>query len=84
VKDVYFQQGNNPKHTFKTAKLWFSTKKVDVLPWPASSLDMDIIEHVWDHLDHLVHVCEVLPRNDNELWEAPHEKWQGIDQCSIT
>jgi transposase len=82
-KNVYFQQDNDPKHTSLAAKHWFSTKRIDVLPWPACSPDMNIIEHVWDHLDRLVRAREVLPRNPDELWAALEEEWYGISPAFI-
>jgi hypothetical protein len=45
---VIFQQDNDPKHQCKVAEVWFQKKNVKCLPWPPSSLDMNIIEHVWD------------------------------------
>lgn len=53
-RDYFFQQENNPKHTCQAATTWFEENGVDVLPWAASSPDMSIIEHVWDHLDHMI------------------------------
>ncbi len=53
-------------------------KQIDLLPWAPSSPDMNIIEHVWDHLDHLVRMQNLLPRNKEEFWVALQEEWYGI------
>ena len=79
-KDIYFQQDNDPKHTSRVAKDWFSKKKVDVLSWPANSPDMNIIEHAWDYLDRRVRTRTTLHRNCDELWKALLEEWAGIEQ----
>ena len=50
-KDIYFQQDNDPKHTSHLAQDWFKKKKFDQLNWPASSPNMNIIEHVWEYLE---------------------------------
>lgn len=75
---VIFQQDNDPKHTSRVAKEWFEAKKFKVLPWPPSSPDMNIIEHVWDQLDHLVRARNPLPRNKDEMWAALQEEWYNF------
>ena len=45
---LIFQQDNDPKHQSKVAESWFLSKNVKWLPWSPSSLDMNIIEHVWN------------------------------------
>ena len=62
-KDIYFQQDNDPKHTSLLAQDWFKKKKVDKLDWPASSSDMNIIEHLWEYLECRVHTRSPLLRN---------------------
>ena len=57
---IYFQQNNDPKHTSKLAKAYLTLKNIDVLNWPPSSPDMSPIENAWDHLDHMVHLCNPL------------------------
>ncbi|KLO06465.1 hypothetical protein SCHPADRAFT_838046 [Schizopora paradoxa] len=39
---------------------------------------MNIIEHVWDHLDRLVRSRDPLPKNKQEFWDALQEEWYGI------
>ncbi|KAL0957301.1 hypothetical protein HGRIS_014897 [Hohenbuehelia grisea] len=82
-RDVVFQQDNDPKHTSKLAKKWFKDHKLELLPWPASSPDMNIIENVWDTVDARVRARKPLPRNLEELWEALQEEWAKLDLAYI-
>jgi len=75
---LIFQQDNDPKHTSKVAQEWFQKKNVKKLPWPPSSPDMNIIEHVWDQLDALVHARNPLLMNKEQLWEALQEEWENF------
>jgi len=78
-RNVIFQQDNNPKHTSKHAKKWFQDKNIQLLPWPASSPDLNIIEHVWDHLDRQIRARPVQPRNLDHLWDILQEEWANMD-----
>ena len=66
------------------AKAWFTSNHINVLAWPPNSPDMNIIENLWSHLDHMVCVRNPLPHNHDELWEVLQEEWMRIDPDYIT
>ena len=80
---LIFQQDNNPKHQSKVAESWFLSKNVKWLPWPSSSLDMNIIEHMWDQLDTLVHAWKPLPTNKEQLWKAIQKEWRNFPKKAL-
>ena len=83
AEGVLFQQDNDPKHTSKASKNFFAKRRIRILDWAPSSLDMNIIEHVWDQLDHLVQSCDPLPHNRDKLWEVLQEEWENFPQDAL-
>ena len=46
---------NNARpHVARICRQFLNRNKVNILPWPALSLDMNPIEHIWDYLSRQV------------------------------
>ena len=73
-----FQQDNDPKHISKKAKQWFEDNGIQVLAWPAQSLDINPIEHLWVHLKRALQKYPSSLKGVHELWERLVEEWNGI------
>ncbi|KAG8723001.1 hypothetical protein FRC09_005136 [Ceratobasidium sp. 395] len=76
--DIIFQHDRDPKHTARLTQQWLCRRRVRVLPWPAKSPDLNIIEHVWARLKKQVRSHQPIPRNADELWEVTLEEWKAI------
>jgi transposase len=73
-----FQQDNDLKHTSKKGKQWFEDNKIEVLPLPAQSPDLNPIEHLWVHLKNQMKTYERPPKGAFELWDRLVVEWNRI------
>uniref|UniRef100_A0AAZ3P907 Tc1-like transposase DDE domain-containing protein n=1 Tax=Oncorhynchus tshawytscha TaxID=74940 RepID=A0AAZ3P907_ONCTS len=81
--DMTLQHDNAYSHTARSVCDFLQDRNVSVLPWPAKSLDLNPIEHVWDLLDRRVRARAILHRNVWELAGALVEEWGSISQQEL-
>jgi len=77
---MIFQQDSTPIHNAKYTKRFFELKRMSVLPWPAYSPDLNIIENAWHELDHRIRKRNPLLTSEDQLWVALQEEWGKLDQ----
>ena len=77
------QHDNINSHTAQITRDFLPDRNVSVLPWPAKSPDLNLIEHVWDLLDRRVRARAIPPRNIRELAGALVEEWGNISQQEL-
>lgn len=70
-----FQQDNDPKHTSTVVRKFFEEEKIEVLPWPSQSPDLNPIEHLWASMKAKMRGNNYKTKNDlkaaiTEIWEA--------------
>jgi transposase len=77
---VTLQHDNAASHTARSVRDFLQDRSASVLPWPAKSLDLNPIEHVWDLLDRRVMARSIPPRNVQALADALVEERGNTSQ----
>ncbi|GFT91108.1 transposable element Tcb1 transposase [Trichonephila clavipes] len=64
-----YQQDNAKCHAAGSARAWFEEYQdaFVIIPWPANSVDLKLIENLWDHLNWAVLTMNPHPRNLAQL-----------------
>ena len=66
--DSVLQQDNCSIHVSKLMKEWMAKVNMTTLEWPARSLDLNLIENVWEMLVQLVYDGPEITK-EAQLWE---------------
>lgn len=82
-RGIVFQHDNARPHTARLTRDYLNNMNVHVLPWPASSPDMNPIEHLWDHIDRQIRKRPVPPANQHQLEQYLIHAWQQIPRHVI-
>ena len=69
-------------HVARICRQFLNRNNVNVLPWPAVSLDMNPIEHIWDYLDRKVRARGNI-HNLRDLENALNQEWNNIPNVVI-
>jgi transposase len=78
-------QDNVRIHTSHAARAWLASKRISIIDWPACSLNLNPIEHLWWHLKKRIH--KHYPQYNNyskaeeewdDFYEALKECWRSI------
>lgn len=87
---LLFQQDNAPIHNASTVSQWFRDRQIQTVDWPACSLDLNPIEHMWSLLKRQIHkaVPELRDEGKSEAAVAHFvsitlESWSTIKQEQI-
>ncbi|GLB39040.1 putative encoded by [Lyophyllum shimeji] len=75
---VLFQQDNAPSHASKSTKQWFAAHDLPLLYHPASSPDLNPIEHVWHELKTRLRALPRPPNTVEELKAAVLRAWDEL------
>ncbi len=80
---LLLQHDNAWPHVARICSRFLEAENILVLAWPAYSLDMSPIEHVWDALDWHIRQRVPVPPNIQQLRTAIEEEWTNIPQATI-
>ena len=73
---------NARPHVVRIYRQFLNRNNVKVLPWPAVSPDMNLIEHIWDYLGRKVRARGNV-HNLRDLENALIQEWNNITNAVI-
>lgn len=84
IGDEFVLMHDNARpHVARIVRAYLAEVGIPVLDFPASSSDMNPIEHVWDYIHRRVRVRNVAPADLQELENALREEWDNLDQTYV-
>ncbi|KAK6313289.1 hypothetical protein J4Q44_G00166360 [Coregonus suidteri] len=76
-------QDNARPHVAGVCQQFLQEEGIDAMDWPASSPDLNPIEHIWDIMSRSIHQRHVAPQTVQELADALVQVWEEIPQETI-
>ena len=70
-----------PSHTARFTRALLKVNRINVLPWPSLSPDLNPIEHIWDVIGQRVR--SRVPLNVRDLERFVVEEWNGVVQPTL-
>ena len=70
-----------PSHTARATRALLQANRINVLPWPSLSPDLNPIEHIWDVIGQRVRSRVTLNIRDLERFVV--EEWNGVAQLTL-
>lgn len=71
-EQLIFMQDGDPSHTANITKAYLK-EKVDTLPWPPQSPDLNLIENVWAHVRNKLWDRRGEIRNSDDVWRLSQQ-----------
>ncbi|CAM4922917.1 unnamed protein product [Rotaria socialis] len=80
-RKILLQQDNARPHVSIKTRKYFKKKKINPIPWPANSADLNLIENIWSILDDKLLKYNI--NNTDQLKTALKMAWMEISHDTI-
>ncbi|GFW95339.1 transposable element Tcb1 transposase [Trichonephila clavipes] len=78
-----FQQDNALSHVARIVQRFFVNHQIELLPWPAHSLDISPIENMWSMVAQRLTQITPSAATPDQLWQRVETAWSAVPQEHI-
>ncbi|GFX42142.1 transposable element Tcb1 transposase [Trichonephila clavipes] len=75
-----FQQDNARPHVVRIVQRFFVNHQIELLPWPARSLDLSPIENMWFMVAQRLTQITPPAATSDQLWQHAEASWSAVPQ----